>query len=100
MPTYFTQNSTISIAIKRLGQISLGTSVKVYQVPRLQIATQLTGLLNYKGFNQDNKALLCDALQRFADANVDIVDAILTAQTRGWRYFSFDQDLNKLANQD
>ena len=28
MPTYFTQNSTISIAIKRLGQISLGTSVK------------------------------------------------------------------------
>ena len=30
MPTYFTQNSTISIAIKRLGQISLGTSVRVW----------------------------------------------------------------------
>jgi len=76
--------------------------LKVYQVPRQQIATQLVGLLNYKGFKQDNKPLLREALQRFAAANVDIVDALvyLTAETRGWHYFSFDTDLNKLARKD
>lgn len=72
--------------------------LKVYGVPRAEVADRLSGLLGYKGIAADNRELLRKALRHFANSNVDIVDAIVhvTAQERGWQVFSFDQDLKKL----
>jgi predicted nucleic-acid-binding protein len=73
--------------------------LKVYQVPRSELAEKLVGLLGYKGVVDENKKLLQESLRLFAAKNVDIVDAIVhvTATLRGWQPFSFNADLGKLS---
>jgi predicted nucleic-acid-binding protein len=72
--------------------------MKVYGVPRSELAEKLITLLSYKGVVEDNRWLLQESLRLFATKNVDIVDAIVhvTATLRDWRTFSFDADLDKL----
>lgn len=72
--------------------------LKVYRVPRDEIADKLVALLSYKGVRSDNRTLLIKSLQVFNEQNVDIVDAIVhvTAEERGWQLLSFDKDLGKL----
>lgn len=72
--------------------------LKVYRVPRQQVADSLGDLLNYRGIMADDVGMLGESLRVFSASNVDIVDAIVhvTARHRGWTVFSFDNDLGKL----
>ncbi len=72
---------------------------KVYGVGREEIAEKLSALLDYRGISQENRAILRSALLLFRDRKVDFVDAlaVATARERGWRVFSFDKDLERLA---
>ena len=72
--------------------------LKVYSVPKKEIAEKLRGLLAYRGVLSDHEAVLLESLRLFHEKNVDIVDAIVhvTAEQRGWRAFSFDKDLQRL----
>jgi predicted nucleic-acid-binding protein len=72
--------------------------LKVYSVPKKEIAENLRGLLAYRGVFADHESVMLEGLQLFYEKNVDIVDAIvhLTAEERGWGVCSFDKDLQKL----
>jgi len=74
--------------------------LKVYNVPRKEIATKLAGILEYKGVVNSEKENLREALAIFAEENVDIVDAFVFAfgsLEENREVFSFDKDLKKLA---
>jgi predicted nucleic-acid-binding protein len=70
---------------------------KVYKVPKSLIAENLTGLLQYKGLNMDNKAELIRSLEYYHDTNLHIVDCLLAAnaQAHDIELFSFDAELLK-----
>ena len=72
--------------------------LKLYGVPRPEVANKLLAVLSFRGIVADNLGILAQALRVFAERNVDIVDAIVhvTAQQRGWEAFSFDSDVRKL----
>ena len=72
--------------------------LKVYAVPRREIAEKLSGLLAYRGMLADHKQLLLESLRLFHEKNIDIVDAIVhfIAEQRGWVVCSFDRDLQRL----
>lgn len=72
--------------------------MKFYQVPKAETVEILTGLLQYKGIVNRDKAALVEALAMFAEHNVDVVDCVLLAKARqgGLRLFSFDKALNRL----
>ncbi len=72
--------------------------LKVYSVPRAEIAETLSGLFAYRGLFADQEEVLREGLRLFSGRNVDIVDAIVhvTAQQRGWEVFSFDKDFGRL----
>ena len=73
--------------------------LKVYSVPRKEIADKLLGLMSYRGIVIDDRLSLTNALRLFQDSKIDIVDAIVlaTAEHREWKIFSFDKDINKMA---
>lgn len=68
---------------------------KFYQVPRSEAAGKLRGLLQYKGMRNPDRPELLDALKRYAETTVDIVDCILLAKGKAehTEVFSFDDDL-------
>jgi len=72
--------------------------LKVYGVPRAEVANKLLGILAYRGIVATDRQVLIDALRLFQAHNVDIVDALVvaTAQRQGWQPFSFDDDIRKL----
>ena len=72
--------------------------LKVYGVPRADVADRLSGVMGYRGVANEDRAILVEALRLFARKNVDIVDALVfvTADATGWDVFSFDADLKKL----
>ena len=73
--------------------------LKFYRVPKQTAVESLTGLLEYKGVANKDRAELVDALQMFAQQTIDIVDCLLLAKARHGkgRVLSFDKDLNRLA---
>ena len=73
--------------------------LKVYRVPRDEVAGKLIGILSFRGIANEARDVLLAALRLFRDRNVDIVDGIVqaTAAKRGWQPFSFDRDLKRLA---
>lgn len=72
--------------------------LKVYEVPREEIAEKLIGILRYRGVVNSDREVLIQALTLFGSKSVDIVDAIVSAIGSGERLqvFSFDRDLEKL----
>ncbi len=72
--------------------------LKVYKVPRAEIADKLAGVLRFQGIVNSDRGQLVQALHTFAKRNVDIVDAIVhaCAAAHGWTPFSFDKDVRKL----
>ena len=74
--------------------------IKIYNVPRKEIAEKLKGILAYKGVAGREKERLREALDIFAGSNVDIVDAfvfVFATAEKNRRLLSFDKDLKKLA---
>jgi len=73
---------------------------KIYQVPRVEAASVLIDLLQYKGINNTDKAELIHALQLYIAKNIDIVDAILCAKASGKdvSLFTFDKALQKVSS--
>ena len=72
--------------------------LKVYQIPRQDIADALVGVLDYPGIVGADKARLRQSLTLFSKHNVDIVDALIyaTAIERDLEIFSFDKDIARL----
>jgi len=73
--------------------------LKIYNVPRREIAAKLAGILEYKGVVTSEKEKLMEALSIFAEQNVEIVDAFVFAfgSHENRKVLSFDKDLKKLA---
>lgn len=71
---------------------------RVYGVKREDAATKLLGLLDYRGVTTESPAVR-RALALFRDRKIDFVDALVAsaAHEHGWRVFSFDRGLEKLA---
>ncbi len=68
---------------------------KFYRVPRAEAASSLHALLQYKGIRNPDRQELIDALKRYAETPIDIVDCILLAKAAlpDSEVFSFDADL-------
>jgi predicted nucleic-acid-binding protein len=68
---------------------------KFYRVPRAEAASNLHALLQYKGVRNTDRQELLDALKRYAETKIDIVDCILLAKGAApdTEVFSFDADL-------
>lgn len=71
---------------------------RAYGIPREDVANRLLGLLDYRGVVTESAAVR-QALTLYRDRKVDFVDALVaaTAREHGWRVFSFDRDLKRLA---
>lgn len=71
---------------------------RIYKVTRVETAAKLLALLDYRGMIVESPAAR-RALELYRDRGVDFVDALVaaTARERGWRVFSFDRDLERLA---
>ena len=68
---------------------------KFYRVPRAEAASNLHALLQYKGMRNPDRQELLDALKRYSETKIDIVDCILIAKGAALdtEVFSFDADL-------
>ena len=55
---------------------------KAYGVPRAKAASGLSGLLNYRGASNPDRASLIDALALFGTSRLDIVDCLVIARAR------------------
>lgn len=71
--------------------------LKVYNVPKEEIAGELINILEYIGIADENKFIYIEALKNFANNKIDIVDNILSASASGENaVISFDKDFRKL----
>lgn len=70
---------------------------KAYGVPREKTASELMGLLNYRGVSNLDRAALHDALAIFRSGKLDIVDCLVVARARREKCepFSFDREVLK-----
>ncbi len=70
---------------------------KYYQVSKDKIVEKLSGILNFSGIVNSNRAETLTALLKYRDTNIDIVDCILAAYSSHSKIIiSFDKDLEKL----
>ena len=69
--------------------------LKLYSVPRKEIAEALTELVKIKGVNVQDKEVLLDAFKIFKNRNLDFVDCLLCAYSKKYLVISFDKKLNK-----
>jgi len=69
--------------------------LKIYNIPRREIAEKLSGILKYRGVITPQREDLIQALLLFAQKNIDIVDAIVLVigSKENRQPFSFDKDL-------
>ena len=68
---------------------------KHYRVPQTAAASSLRGLLDYRGFVNDDREELITALEHYGTTRLDIVDCLLLAKAskEGKDIFSFDTEL-------
>ena len=70
---------------------------KYYQIPRNEISMKLSGILNFSGIVNPDRSELLEALLKYNDSNIDIVDCILAAHSSTEKVVvSFDKDMQKL----
>jgi predicted nucleic acid-binding protein len=74
---------------------------KIYKVPKDKTSSSLINILHYKGIANDDQKELIRALTIFLEKGLDIVDCILCAKAAGGgdKLFSFDEELNNVAQQ-
>ena len=74
------------------------SSPRLYNLPKTEIRNLLIPLLRYPNFKVDNKQILIQALDYYADRNIDFADAILavlTQQSEKKTIYSYDHDFDK-----
>jgi predicted nucleic-acid-binding protein len=70
---------------------------RYYEIPRCEIVEKLSGILNFSGIVNPDKAELLEALLKYENSNIDIVDCILAAHSSSEKVvISFDKDIKKL----
>ena len=70
---------------------------KYYQIPRNEIVDKLSKIVSFSGIINANKSEILNALLKYEDSNIDIVDCILAAMSSPARIVvSFDRDMKKL----
>ncbi len=70
---------------------------KYYEIPKSEIVEKLNGILNFSGIVNPDKSEILEALLKYENSNVDIVDCILAARSSPEKVvLSFDKDMIKL----
>ena len=70
---------------------------KYYQIPKSEISTKLSGIINFSGIVNPDRSEILEALLKYNDSNIDIVDCILAAHSSHEKIVvSFDKDMKKL----
>ena len=70
---------------------------KYYQIPKSEISTKLSGILNFSGIVNSDRSEILEALLKYNSTNIDIVDCILAAHSSPEKIvISFDKDMKKL----
>ena len=70
---------------------------KYYQIPKSEISTKLSGILNFSGIVNPDRSEILEALLKYGNTNIDIVDCILAAHSSPEKVVvSFDKDMKKL----
>ena len=70
---------------------------KYYQIPKSEISTKLSGIINFSGIVNPDRSEILEALLKYNSTNIDIVDCILAAHSSPEKVVvSFDKDMKKL----
>ena len=70
---------------------------KYYEIPKTEIVEKLSGILNFSGIVNPDRSEILEALLKYEDSNIDIVDCILAARSSPEKVvISFDKDMQKL----
>ena len=70
---------------------------KYYEIPKSEIVEKLSGMLNFSGIVNPDRSEILEALLKYENSNIDIVDCILaTCSSPEKVVISFDKDMKKL----
>ena len=70
---------------------------KYYEIPKTEIVEKLSGILNFSGIVNPDRSEILEALLKYENSNIDIVDCILAARSSPEKVvISFDKDMKKL----
>ena len=70
---------------------------KYYEIPKTEIVEKLSGILNFSGIVNPDRSEILEALLKYENSNIDIVDCILAARSSPEKVvISFDKDIKKL----
>jgi len=70
---------------------------KYYEIPKTEIVEKLSGILNFSGVVNPDRSEILEALLKYENSNIDIVDCILAARSSPEKVvISFDKDMKKL----
>ncbi len=70
---------------------------KYYEIPKTEIVEKLSGILNFSGIVNPDRSEILEALLKYEDSNIDIVDCILASRSSPEKVvISFDKDMKKL----
>jgi len=70
---------------------------RIYKYDKIEIASTLKKLLLYKNLYTENKLITFEALDIYAEKNIDFADALLCAKKNleGFEIISFDRDIER-----
>lgn len=70
---------------------------RIYKYEKKEIASTLKKILLYKHLYTENKLVTFEALELYADKNIDFADAMLCAKKNleGFEIVSFDKDIGR-----
>ena len=70
---------------------------RYYEIPKSEIVEKLNGIFNFSGIVNSDRSEIIEALLKYENFNVDIVDCILAARSSPEKVvISFDKDMKKL----
>jgi predicted nucleic-acid-binding protein len=70
---------------------------KYYEIPKTEIVEKLSGILNFSGIVNSDRSEILEALLKYENSKIDIVDCILAARSSAEKIVvSFDKDMKKL----
>ncbi len=70
---------------------------KYYNIPKSEIVEKLSGILSFSGIVNPDRSEILQALLKYENSNIDIVDCILAARSSPEKVvISFDKDMKTL----